>query len=78
MKIIISSDVTFDDKKIAENIRKHRSAAGYNSIAEASKALNISQPTLAKYERTPKKATLDMLEKMADLYGCLVDDFFMD
>lgn len=77
MKIIVSSDVTFDNSKIAKNIAEERRKAGYSSIIEAAKALGVSTPTLAKYEKDPGNASFTFLQKMADLYGCLLEDFFM-
>lgn len=76
MKIIVSSEVTFDNSKIAKNIVKQRASAGF-TVDEAAKALKISRPTLAKYEKDPGSASFTFLQKLAELYGCLLEDFFM-
>lgn len=40
---------------------------------ESAKALNISKNTLSSYEKGTSYPKIDMVKKMADLYGCEVD-----
>lgn len=71
---------TLDPAVITANISRERKRAGFHSKGAAAIALGVSRPTYDKFERPKRigKATLDELEKLADLYGCPVERFFMD
>ena len=69
-----------DPAVITANISRERKRAGFHSKGAAAMALGISRPTYDKFERPEKLgfATLSELEKLANLYGCPVERFFMD
>lgn len=75
-----NSGRTHDPKVITANISRERKRAGYHSKGAAAVAFKVSRPTYDKFERPEKigKATLEELEKLADLYGCPLERFFMD
>lgn len=55
--------------------KRYKSARLMNNLklTEAAEKLGISQPTLSAWESERKSASIDALEKMADLYGVTTD-----
>ena len=65
-----------DGKKIADNIRAERNRA--NVTMEAITAeLDISRPTYIEYEKDAEKIKVGTLIKIAKMFGCSIDCFFM-
>jgi DNA-binding XRE family transcriptional regulator len=44
------------------------------TMADAAKALNINRNTLSNYENYKTKPDIEMSKRIADLYGCTVND----
>lgn len=64
---------------MAMKLNAARLNAGYTQKVAAAK-LGISKGTLVNYEKYRTKPDIEMSKKMAELYGCTVDDiiFFIN
>ena len=81
MKIMLVASAAFDNaEKIASNIEHERKKAGYESASDAARAFGVSRPTYSKFENAKevKKRTIEELEKLAYMFGCPVERFFME
>ncbi len=56
-----------------ENLRAYRQKAGFTQL-RASEQLKISEMTLCRYETGAREPRAGDLIRMAQLYGCTVDD----
>lgn len=63
-------------KKIADNIRAERNRANV-TIEAITEKLSISRPTYVEYEKDAEKIKVGTLIKLADMFGCNVDSFFV-
>lgn len=54
---------------ISENIRRMREACSFTQ-AQVSQFLGIGRSAYANYEAGDRELPLDVMEKLADLYGC--------
>lgn len=63
-------------KQIADNIRAERNRANIK-IETISQELNISRPTYIEYEKDAEKVKICTLIKLANLFGCTIDCFFV-
>ena len=61
------------------HLKSARVNAGFKQVEVAEK-LGISKNTITSYEKYRTKPSIEMSQKMADLYGLTVDDiiFFAD
>ncbi len=72
--MIVKNEI--DGKKIADNIRAERNRA--NVTMEAVEAeLRITRPTYVDYEKDAEKIKVGTLIKLAKMFGCTVDCFFV-
>ena len=44
------------------------------SQLEVSKQLNISQSAISQYEKSKREPSIEILIKLADLFGCTIDE----
>lgn len=44
--------------------------------AQMAKELNIAQPTYIGYENGLREPNLEMISKIADIFGCTIDELF--
>lgn len=58
---------------IGENIRRLRDSAGYNQQIIAT-FLNVDQSLISKIEKGERSISVDMLEKLAVLFGVTLED----
>lgn len=65
-----------DGKKIADNIRAERNRANV-TMETITKELNISRPTYIDYEKDAEKIKIGTLIKLAKMFGCTLDCFFV-
>ncbi len=61
---------------IGQNIKKCRNYIGYTQDEMAQK-LGIPTNDYIEYEMNPKKMEIEMLERIAYVFNCNVDNFFM-
>ena len=57
----------------SDNLKRLRSAAGLTQPAVAA-ALGISRSAVAMYEKGSREPELSLLCRLADLYGCSLDE----
>lgn len=65
-----------DGKKIADNIRAERNRANV-TMDTITKELNISRTTYIDYEKDAEKIKIGTLIKLAKMFGCTLDCFFV-
>ena len=65
-----------DGKKIADNIRAERNRANV-TMETITKELNISRPTYIDYEKDAEKIKIGTLIKLAKMFNCTLDCFFV-
>lgn len=65
-----------DGKKNADNIRAERNRANV-TMETITKELNISRPTYIDYEKDAEKIKIGTLIKLAKMFGCTLDCFFV-
>lgn len=65
-----------DGKKIADNIRAERNRANV-TMETIEEELKITRPTYVDYEKDAEKIKVGTLIKLARLFGCTVDCFFV-
>lgn len=65
-----------DGKKIADNIRAERSRANV-TMETITAELDISRPTYIEYEKDAEKIKVGTLIKLARIFGCTIDCFFI-
>ncbi len=63
-------------KKIASNIKAERNRNNF-TIRDVARITGISQQTLMKYERDAEKLQLSVLLKLAYIYKCDLQSFFV-
>lgn len=66
-------EMKYNPKGIISGFRK---ASGYQTADEVAKVLGISKPTYLKYEKDPSKMTLEILDKLEELFGEEFRDMF--
>ena len=54
-------------------IQERRKALGYTQSALA-KRINVSQQTVSHWESGKRRPSVEMLKKLADLFGCSIDE----
>ena len=62
---------------LQENLKRFRKLAGYTQ-EEVANRLGVSLQTVARWESGARLPSIDYLEKLADLYGVEVADFFIE
>lgn len=65
-----------DGKKIADNIRAERNRSNV-TMDEITNKLSISRPTYIEYEKDAEKIKIGTLIKLAKLFGCNLECFFI-
>lgn len=65
-----------DGKMIADNIRAERNRSNV-TMDTISKELSISRPTYIEYEKDAEKIKVGTLLKLAHLFGCTINCFFV-
>lgn len=60
-----------------ENLKKYRKQKGL-SQADVAQLLGIAQNSYSRYENGSRQPDIEMLQKLASLYGCTVDDLLSD
>ena len=66
--------ISFETLK--SNIKSYRVKAGYTQEAAADE-LEVTRETMFRWEKEPQLLPITKLAKLADLYNCSVNDFFM-
>lgn len=64
------------DEMISANMKAQRIRAGYTQESVA-KALKISRQTVISWENNPSYVKAEVFRTLANMYGCLVLDFFV-
>ena len=54
-------------------IKQMRERRGLSQL-EVSKQLNISQSAISQYEKSKREPSIEILIKLADLFGCTIDE----
>lgn len=67
---------TTDTKKIADNIRAERSRVKLKQ-EEVAEKIGLSRATYLEYEKDAATLRLEYLLKLADLFGCDLDAFYL-
>ena len=62
---------------IASNLKKLRDASGYRQ-EDVAGFLDVGRSAYANYESGSREIPIDLLEKLADFYGCDMYDLYMD
>ena len=55
------------------NIEKRRIAAGL-SQRQLSRLVGVQQNTISQYEKGKREPSLEVLIKLADIFGCTIDE----
>lgn len=66
-----------DPVQMKNNMVSYRTRKGMTQD-DVALVLNVHPKTVCRWENEPTKVSLDVLEAMAIIYGCEVQDFFMD
>lgn len=53
-------------------IRKSRAL----TAAELAKKIGVTQPTISRYERGPRKMTVENAQRFSTTLGCTIDELF--
>ena len=53
-------------------IRKSRAL----TAAELAKKIGVTQPTISRYERGPRKMTVENAQRISTTLGCTIDELF--
>ncbi|MDR2569505.1 MAG: helix-turn-helix domain-containing protein [Oscillospiraceae bacterium] len=64
-----------DNMILGENAKRARESCGF-SQANVAEFLNVDQSLISKFEKGLRSLQSDMLERLANLYGNKVTDFF--
>lgn len=59
------------------DIKKRRKRLGLTQ-REMSEKLGVKQNTLSQYEKGKREPGINMLRKLADLFGCTIDDLLRE
>ena len=68
---------TINIEALRRNIKSLRVRAGFTQLT-AAEELEISRETLFRWEKEPQTMPIMKLAKLASLYNCSVNDFFME
>ena len=55
------------------NIEKRRIAAGMSQL-QLSRLVGVQQNTISQYEKGKREPSLEVLIKLADIFGCTIDE----
>ncbi len=74
----ISEEYNMEEKLIiASNIKRLREASGFTQGSIAN-YLNVNRSAYANYETGARELPLNLMEKLADLYGCDMYDLYSE
>ena len=74
----ISEEYNMEEKLIiASNIKRLREASGFTQGSVAN-YLNVNRSAYANYETGARELPLNLMEKLADLYGCDMYDLYSE